>query len=142
MVDKSLKIPKSLHEPHFEQIFPNLQQMVPDQGEIDRTRLRQGLGQTEVGIKWLIETVQMLNRRVHKGFAEAGVGSVWYNDAGAPGAALGKSQDYYLNTTNYDIYEKQDGVWTLIGNIKGATGAKGDTGDTGEAGADAQFNCS
>lgn len=50
----------------------------------------------------------------------------------------GKTGDWYLNTSNFDVYSKATGSWVKTGNIKGATGAqgaKGDKGDTGETGA-------
>ena len=31
----------------------------------------------------------------------------------------GKNGDLYLNTNTYNLYKKQSGVWTLVGNIKG-----------------------
>lgn len=68
--------------------------------------------------------------------------------AGADGAAWlfgqtvptddGKTGDWYLNTSNFDVYSKATGTWVKTGNIKGATGAqgaKGDKGDTGDTGA-------
>ena len=46
----------------------------------------------------------------------------------------GKDGDFYLNTSNYDVYAKETGSWVKKGNIKGATGAQGAKGDTGEQG--------
>ncbi len=64
-----------------------------------------------------------------------GVGSIWLTAAGAPAGATGKITDWYLNTTNYDVYEKTgSSTWTLRGNIKGATGATGSTGTAGTNG--------
>ncbi|KGE20634.1 collagen-like protein [Paenibacillus wynnii] len=61
---------------------------------------------------------------------------------------LGVSGDFHINTSTWDIREKQPAaVWTLRGNIKGATGAqgiqglqgiqgvKGDIGEVGPQGA-------
>ena len=42
-----------------------------------------------------------------------------------PQNSLGKDGDMYLNTSSYDVFEKADGEWTVICNIKGL---KGDTG--------------
>lgn len=50
-------------------------------------------------------------------------GSIWYIDAGAPGAGVGTTADRYLNTTNGDVYSKATGSWVLTGNIRGASGA-------------------
>lgn len=61
-------------------------------------------------------------------------GSKFYSGAGAPAGGTGIVGDYYLNTTNGDVYEKTGAsTWTLQGNIKGPTGA---TGPQGPAGAD------
>jgi hypothetical protein len=62
-------------------------------------------------------------------------GATWYSDAGAPSGGTGADGDFYLDTTNYDIYKKVSGSWGTIGNIKGATGARGATGPQGETGA-------
>lgn len=50
-------------------------------------------------------------------------GSLWYTGAGAPGAGTGTTVDYYLNTTNGDVYSKSTGSWVVVGNIRGAAGA-------------------
>ena len=68
---------------------------------------------------------------------EAGTdGATWLTGSGTPDNTLGKDGDLYLDTSTSDVYQKEDGTWTLITNIKGETGADGDTGDTGEAGTD------
>jgi hypothetical protein len=54
-------------------------------------------------------------------------GSAWYDGAGAPAGGLGEDGDYYLRTSNGDVYSKVAGVWGVIGNIMGPTGAAGDT---------------
>lgn len=73
----------------------------------------------------------------------AGVGSYWHRGAGAPGAGVGANGDYYLNTTNGDIYgPKTGGAWgAVVFNIAegqqgpaGPAGAAGATGATGPAG--------
>ena len=63
-------------------------------------------------------------------------GATWLTGSGTPDNTLGKDGDLYLDTSTSDVYQKEDGTWTLITNIKGETGADGDTGDTGEAGTD------
>ena len=40
----------------------------------------------------------------------------------------GVDGDFYLNTTTGDIFQKQSGVWVLIGNLKGSQGPTGPTG--------------
>lgn len=52
-------------------------------------------------------------------------GSTWYNGNGLPSSAIGVSNDYYLNTANADVYEKQGGIWVLFGNIRGLQGIQG-----------------
>jgi hypothetical protein len=58
-------------------------------------------------------------------------GSVWYNGAGAPAGGLGVNGDYYLNTTNADVYSKAAGSWSVVDNIQGAAGAAGSVWYTG-----------
>jgi len=66
------------------------------------------------------------------GTGATGTSTAWYKDAGAPDAGLGSDNDFYLNITNYDIYEKLTGAWTLIGNFKGADGSIGTDGVNAE----------
>lgn len=63
-------------------------------------------------------------------------GNRWYSQAGAPTSSIGANDDYDLNLTNYDIYNKVLGAWSNIGNIKGATGSSGADGAPGSSGAD------
>lgn len=65
-----------------------------------------------------------------------GDGSVWYDGAGAPSGGLGENGDYYLRTSNGDVYTKAGGAWSVTGNIKGADGADGADGSNGADGAD------
>lgn len=65
--------------------------------------------------------------------ATGAAGSKWYNGAGTPSAGTGVSGDYYLNTTNGDVYVKTTS-WALLTNIKGATGATGSQGPQGAQG--------
>lgn len=48
--------------------------------------------------------------------------------AGAPNDGNGVENDFYINTTNGDLYKKVASVWSLIGNIIGPTGPTGPTG--------------
>ena len=65
-------------------------------------------------------------------------GERWFSGAGSPittdpiGSAPG---DWYLNTTNGDVYENVGGTWTLRLNIKGPTGNTGAQGAQGPQGA-------
>ncbi|CAB5079528.1 hypothetical protein UFOVP143_5 [uncultured Caudovirales phage] len=59
----------------------------------------------------------------------------WTSAAGAPGTGLGSVGDYYLNTTNGDVYLKTGvSTWTLQGNFLGPMGPQGNTGPQGPTG--------
>lgn len=53
-------------------------------------------------------------------------GSVWTSGAGAPSG--GVDNDFYLRTSNEDVYQKIANVWTVVTNIKGAAGTNGTDG--------------
>jgi microcystin-dependent protein len=62
-------------------------------------------------------------------------GEKWFTGSGAPAAATGAVNDWYLDSTNGDYYEKTGAsAWTLRGNLRGATGATGATGPQGPMG--------
>jgi len=50
-------------------------------------------------------------------------GATWISDDQAPTRADGKDGDFYLDTTTYNIYLKNNGSWSKIGNIKGEDGS-------------------
>mgnify|MGYP001572271569 CR=1 FL=1 len=54
--------------------------------------------------------------------ATGAAGSVWSYGAGAPDNGDGVDGDFYLRTSNSDIYVKGGGVWSIQANIEGATG--------------------
>lgn len=58
---------------------------------------------------------------VSKG-ATGAAGSVWRNGTDAPDNAVGVDGDFYLRTANDDIFKKDGGVYSIVGNFKGATG--------------------
>ncbi|MDU4147933.1 MAG: hypothetical protein E7H86_08995 [Bifidobacterium breve] len=60
-------------------------------------------------------------------------GATWLFGSSAP-SSQGKTGDFYLNTSNFDIYSKATGSWVKTGNIKGATGERGTNGATGAKG--------
>lgn len=65
-------------------------------------------------------------------------GASWHVGMEEPAATVGKNGDFYLNTSNFDLYLKSNNAWSRIGNIKGEKGDKGETGakgDKGETGA-------
>ena len=64
-----------------------------------------------------------------------GGGNVVLNGAGVPSAGTGSNGDFYINTSNYDIYgPKTAGAWGSATSLVGPTGAQGATGSTGAAG--------
>src|SRR5208337_3963948 len=55
--------------------------------------------------------------------AAGAAGSKWYEGAGAP-STTHSDGDFYLNTTNGDVYQQVSGSWgSAVGNIKGASGS-------------------
>lgn len=69
-----------------------------------------------------------------------GGGTVWYVGSAAP-STLHNDGDFYLRTTNGEVYKQVSGAWvdqmfSLLGptGATGATGATGSTGATGAAG--------
>lgn len=62
-----------------------------------------------------------------------GGGSTWFDGAGVPSSGTGSNGDYYLNTTNGDVYRKTSGTWSVVGNIKGPQGNAGADGADGPA---------
>lgn len=60
-------------------------------------------------------------------------GAAWFNGSGAPSAGTGTNGDYYLNTTNGDVYTKSGGAWgSPVGNIRGPAGTNGTNGTNGQ----------
>lgn len=58
-------------------------------------------------------------------------GAVWRNGAGAPDNAVGVDGDFYLRTSNGDVYKRVAGVYGVVVNIIGPAGAAGSTGPAG-----------
>ena len=66
----------------------------------------------------------------------AGGGSVnFLSGEGVPGADIGSKNDVYLNTSNGNLYQKND-EWELLMNLTGPQGQRGPEGPQGPAGAD------
>lgn len=61
-------------------------------------------------------------------------GATWTSGASVPSNTNGKDGDFYLNTSNWDVYKKTAGSWSKVGNIKGATGNAGTNGANGADG--------
>lgn len=73
--------------------------------------------------------------------ADGNDGATWLSGTTVPDSQ-GKDGDFYLNTSNYDIYKKTSGTWNKVGNIKGATGQTGNDGQDGQDGASWLFGTS
>jgi hypothetical protein len=50
-------------------------------------------------------------------------GSIWRNGAGVPSNSVGIDGDFYLNTSNGDVYKRSGGVYAVIANIIGPAGS-------------------
>lgn len=67
-----------------------------------------------------------------------GAGTSWSSGAEVPAETHGKEGDFYLRTSNADLYQKIQERWTVVMNLRGpsgATGAAGPAGAKGDAGA-------
>ncbi|MDD3118372.1 MAG: hypothetical protein PHQ27_04285 [Victivallales bacterium] len=42
----------------------------------------------------------------------------WSDGTAVPDNSSGRDGDYYLNTTTYDLYHKESGLWVMIGNLQ------------------------
>lgn len=62
-------------------------------------------------------------------------GATWRSGSAAPTDGLGDDGDFYLRTTNGNVYKKAAGTYTITANIIGPTGAAGAAGATGATGA-------
>lgn len=55
------------------------------------------------------------------------------SDSGAPSDSLGVDGDTYIDIGTWNVYTKDSGSWTSVGNIKGANGTNGTNGQNGQA---------
>ena len=63
-------------------------------------------------------------------------GNVVLNGVGVPSSETGSNGDFYINSSNYDIYgPKTAGAWGSATSLIGPTGATGSAGATGATGA-------
>ena len=69
------------------------------------------------------------------GGGPGGPGAVWFAEAGAPTGSLGNDGDMYLNTTNGQYFQKENGSWSFKGTLSGPQGAQGPQGPIGPTGA-------
>ncbi len=58
-------------------------------------------------------------------------GNMWYFGSTDPSNTIGNNNDFYLNNKNWNIYQKSNNTWILVGNIKGQDGENGDQGVAG-----------
>ena len=62
-------------------------------------------------------------------------GATWYSGISDPAGGTGVVNDYYLNTTTYDVFKKTGAsTWTVQCNIRGAQGIQGEQGIQGVQG--------
>ncbi len=61
-------------------------------------------------------------------------GSIIRNGVGAPANSLGVRGDYYINTSNGDMYVKGTTSYSIVMSLKGPAGVAGATGATGATG--------
>lgn len=62
-------------------------------------------------------------------------GSLWASNNGAPTISQSNQNgDQFLNTATGNVYEYQNGVWNITGNIKGPQGIQGIQGPKGDIG--------
>ena len=61
-------------------------------------------------------------------------GSLILTGEGKPEDSLGKDTDIYIDSKTGDLYQKENGTWTLIMNIKGEDGSDGSSGSSGQDG--------
>lgn len=55
----------------------------------------------------------------------SGGGATWRFGSGVPSDSLGVNGDCYVRTSNDDVYQKADGSYTVVGNLKGSNGTNG-----------------
>ena len=54
-------------------------------------------------------------------------GSTWYNGITEPSTGTGVDGDWYINTSDWNVYHKESNSWAIKGNIKGETGSFDDS---------------
>jgi len=65
---------------------------------------------------------------------EGGVGMSLRSGESVPQSTTGEDGDVYLNTSNGDFYEKENGRWNLLMNLTGPQGPAGEDGVDGQDG--------
>ena len=67
-------------------------------------------------------------------------GSLILTGEGKPTDTLGKDSDIYIDSKTGDLYQKENGTWSLVMNIKGEDGSDGSSGSSGLDGKTAWSN--
>ena len=67
-------------------------------------------------------------------------GSLILTGEGKPEDSLGKDTDFYIDSKTGDLYQKENGTWSLVMNIKGEDGEDGSSGSSGSNGQTAWSN--
>lgn len=62
--------------------------------------------------------------------ADGAPGSVWRDGFGPPSDELGIDGDYYLEHVTGDVYQREDGSYSVVANMLGPIGPKGDDGES------------
>ena len=63
-----------------------------------------------------------------------GQGNRWFTGEGAPSVTGASDGDFYLDTTTFYVYNLKQGIWEMIGTIKGQDGVDGKNGQDGTNG--------
>ena len=90
------------------------------------------LDQTTYNLYKKINNVWVLQGNI-RGF-DGKNGLNFLSGSGAPTSVIGVDNELYYDALAFNVYKKVNGVWTLIGNLKGPKGDKGDKGDQGVQG--------
>lgn len=58
-------------------------------------------------------------------------GTKWLTGIEVPTSASGSVGDFYLDTDDFNVYQKDSEGWKLVGSLKGDTGSQGEQGEAG-----------
>jgi hypothetical protein len=72
-----------------------------------------------------VQLTKVFTMSVTKKGTAGAAGAKWHQGSGAPSSSTGSNGDYYLNTSNGDVYTKSNGSWSSSGNIEGTAGTNG-----------------
>lgn len=86
------------------------------------------------GIAWSVGLSKWLRVAFPVDGADGTDGTIWRDGSGVPSNGTGVDGDYYLRTSNGDVYKRASGTYSVVGNIKGANGSNGTNGTNGTNG--------